>query len=151
MPSAAQIREAQDHDSGSIAALLTEMGHSVDAATVRNNLGSIQKLAPLFRTFVAVRGPRVVGAVSAFAAPVLHRPDPVGRVSVLVVAQTSIGQGIGTSLLLRAEGFLRDLGCSRIEVTSASHRQDAHTFYRRRGYIQQGIRFIREFVGRDPV
>ena len=31
MPLAVQIREAQDHDSGSIAALLAEMGHTVDA------------------------------------------------------------------------------------------------------------------------
>ncbi len=151
MPLAFQIREAQDHDSGFIAALLAEMGHTVDAMTVRANLRAIQELAPLFRTFVAVSGPSVVGAVSAFAAPVLHRPDPVGRVSVLVVAQTCTGQGIGSSLLLQAEGFLRSLGCGRIEVTSATHRQEAHAFYRRRGYTQQGIRFMREFAGQDPV
>jgi GNAT superfamily N-acetyltransferase len=151
MPLAVQIREAQDHDSGSVALLLAEMGHTVDAATVRANLHAILKLAPLFRTFVAVRGPSLVGAVSAFASPVLHRPDPVGRVSLLVVTQTCTGQGIGSSLLLQAEGFLRGLGCGRIEVTSATHRLEAHAFYRRRGYTQQGLRFIREFVRREPV
>ena len=150
MDATVEIRQAQEDDSQSIAALLSEMGHARDARTVRANLRTIQALAPRYGTFVAVMNGAIVGVVSAFASPVLHRPHPVGRVSVLVVAQSFSRQGIATALLLRAETFLRDLGCGRIEVTSAAHRQEAHEFYRRRGYTQQGVRFAREFDERNP-
>jgi GNAT superfamily N-acetyltransferase len=149
MHATVHIREAQEDDSEPISSLLSEMGHSHDAEAVGANLRAIRALAPRYGTFVAVRDRSVVGVVSAFASPVLHRSHPVGRVSVLVVAQSFTGHGIGTALLLWAEAFLRDLGCGRIEVTSATHRQEAHEFYRRRGYTQQGIRFAREFDGRN--
>jgi GNAT superfamily N-acetyltransferase len=151
MPLSVHIREAQDNDLSSIAALLVEMGHAVDTETVRANLRAVQGLAPLFGTFVAVRGQAVVGIVSVFASPVLHRPDPVGRVSILTVDQSCLGQGIGSALLLHAETFLRGLGCGRIEITSAPHRLQAHEFYRRRGYTQQGVRFLLDFSEEDPV
>ena len=88
-----------------------------------------------------------IGLVSAFSTPVLHRALPVGRVSVLVVAQPHAGQGIGSALLRHAEQFLVELGCGRIEVTSASHREAAHGFYLARGYLQQGVKFSREIPG----
>jgi GNAT superfamily N-acetyltransferase len=147
MPLSVHIREAQDHDASSISTLLVEMGHAVDPETVRANLRAVQGLAPLFGLFVAVRGRAVVGVVSVFASPVLHRPDPVGRVSILTVDQSCLSQGVGSALLLHAERFLRGLGCGRIEITSAPHRLQAHEFYRRRGYAQQGIRFVRDFEG----
>lgn len=150
MPLPVLIREAKDHDLSSISTLLVEMGHAVDTETVRANLRAIQGLAPLFGIFVAVRGQAVVGVVSVFASPVLHRGDLVGRVSILAVDQSCLGQGIGSALLLHAETFLRGLGCGRIEIVSAAHRLEAHEFYRRRGYTQQGIRFLREFAERRP-
>ncbi len=142
------IREAQEADSGFISALLAEMGHPLETETVGANLLAMKALAPRYGTFVAVMNQSVVGVVSAFASSVLHRPHGVGRISVLTVAQAFAGRGIGSALLLHAETFLRKLGCSRLEVTSAAHRQEAHEFYRRRGYIQQGVRFAREFEGR---
>jgi hypothetical protein len=36
-----------------------------------------------------------------------------------------------------AELFATSRGCVRMEVTSADRRQDAHEFYRRRGYTDQ--------------
>ena len=140
-----QIREAQDDDSESISVLMAEMGHPLDLEVVRLNLRALRALAPLYGTFVAVFDRSVVGVVSAFASQVLHRSHRVGRVSVLVVAGSFVARGIGSALLFRAETFLRDLGCRRIEVTSAAHRREAHQFYRRRGYNQQGVRFAREF------
>lgn len=143
MPPPVQIREAQDLDVDAIATLVAEMGHAVDPETVQANLRAIRGLAPRFGTFVAVREQAVVGLISVFASPVLHRPDPVGRVSILTVERSCLRQGIGSALLGHAEAFLRGLGCGRIEITSAAHRLEAHDFYRRRGYTDQGIRFLR--------
>jgi GNAT superfamily N-acetyltransferase len=144
------IREMQTGDSDAVAGLMLELGHPVDAATVGMNLRLIQSLSPLHTAFVAVKRRGVVGVISAFATPVLHRPHPIGRISILVVTDSLTGQGIGTALLLRVETFLRSLGCDRIEVTSASHRLQTHEYYRRRGYVQQGVRFVREFEGQNP-
>jgi GNAT superfamily N-acetyltransferase len=148
MQSEIHIREVREDDFEAISVLMSEMGYPIGKKTVRANLRAIQALSPLYGVFVAATSQRVVGVVSAFVSPVLHRPKPVGRVSILAVRQSHVGLGIGTALLLRAEAFLQSLGCGRIEVTSAEHRLEAHDFYRRRGYSQQGIRFIREISAR---
>jgi GNAT superfamily N-acetyltransferase len=145
------IREVQPGDADAVSDLLFELGHPIGAEAVRANLNLIKTLSPLHATFVAVTPQHVVGVASAFASPVLHRPHFIGRLSVMVVAQSATGQGIGSALLGRVEAFLRSLGCSRIEVTSASHRLRTHEFYRRRGYVQQGVRFAREFGGEASV
>ena len=145
-----EIRAAHRDDANAISDLLTELGHPLEPALTRTQLARIQALAPNHAVFVAVKAGVVIGLVSAFSTPVLHRALPVGRVSVLVVARSHTGQRIGSALLRHAEGFLAELGCGRIEVTSASHREEAHRFYRERGYAQQGVKFIREIPGEEP-
>ena len=149
MQAAVVIREMQTGDADAVSGLLLELGHPADAATVGANLRLIQTLSPLHAAFVAVKSRSIAGVISTFATPVLHRPHPIGRISILVVTDSLTGQGTGTALLLRVEEFLRNLGCDRIEVTSAAHRLQTHEFYRRRGYVQQGVRFVREFEGRN--
>jgi len=143
-----EIRAARQDDAEAISDLLTELGHPLEPALARTQIARIQALAPSHAIFVAVREAGVIGLVSAFATPVLHRALPVGRVSVLVVAQSQAGQGIGSALLRHAEGFLGGLGCGVIEVTSGSHREAAHRFYRERGWAQQGVKFTREIAAR---
>lgn len=142
-----EIRAASQDDAGAISDLLTELGHPLEPALARIQIARMQALAPNYGVFVAVKGGGVIGLVSAFSTPVLHRALPVGRVSVIVVARPHTGQGIGSALLRHAEEFLAELGCGRIEVTSASHRDAAHRFYRERGYAQQGVKFSREIAG----
>jgi len=143
-----EIRAARSDDARAISDLLTELGHPLEPALALTQIARIQALAPSYAVFVAVQDAAVIGLVSAFSTPVLHRALPVGRVSVLVVAGSHAGRGIGSALLRHAEQFLADLGCGWIEVTSASHREAAHRFYRERGYAQQGFKFTREIAGR---
>jgi len=142
-----EIRAAHRDDASAISNLLTELGHPLEPALALAQIARIQALAPSYAIFVAVKDAAVIGLVSAFSTPVLHRALPVGRVSVLVVARSHAGLGIGSALLRHAEQFLVELGCGRIEVTSASHREAAHGFYRTRGYLQQGVKFSREIPG----
>ena len=143
-----EIRAARPDDSRAISDLLTELGHPLEPALAVTQIERIQALAPNYAVFVAVQDAAVIGLASAFSTPVLHRALPVGRISVLVVARSHAGRGIGSALLRRAEEFLVDLGCVLLEVTSASHREAAHRFYRERGYAQQGVKFTREIAGR---
>lgn len=142
-----EIRPADLDDAGAISDLLTELGHPLEPALARTQVSRMLALAPNYGVFVAVKGGGVVGLVSAFSTPVLHRALPVGRVSVIVVTRSHTGQGIGSALLRHAEEFLAGMGCGLIEVTSASHREAAHRFYRERGYAQQGVKFSRKIPG----
>jgi len=144
----ALIRLARATDAQAIAPLLHELGHPQTPAMVAERLEALARQGGS-TTLVAERAGNVLGLVSAQSMLVLHRVGPLGRITALVVRSGLIGVGVGTQLLRAAEAFLVDAGCTRIEVTSASHRAGAHAFYLKRGYERQGERFSRR-VGRDP-
>ncbi|MEO8277260.1 MAG: GNAT family N-acetyltransferase [Thermoanaerobaculia bacterium] len=89
---------------------------------------------------------RVSGAIVGFATthltPFLHRP-PAGRLTALAVLPDFQGRGIGRALLRRCEEILSAAGVDRIELTSGSQRREAHDFYRRAGYEETGVRFVK--------
>lgn len=138
------LRDAVPEDASDISALLEELGHPLSPDHVARQLGLIRECGRAYFVVVATAGERAVGVVSGFATPVLHREHPVGRISVLVVARSHAGKGLGSTLLREADERLRAQGCGRIELTSAAHRSEAHEFYRRKGYQQQGLRFTRD-------
>lgn len=138
------LRAAEPADAAVISSLLDELGHPLAEEAVVRQLGRIAKLGPGAFVVVAVSGGTVVGVSSGFATPVLHREELVGRLSVLVVARAHAGRGIGATLVRDAEERFRAQGCGRLELTSAAHRTEAHAFYRRLGYAQQGVRLTRE-------
>jgi GNAT superfamily N-acetyltransferase len=74
----------------------------------------------------------------------VHRPAPVGRIPVLVVAKDAQGLGIGRMLVDAVEQWCRDKGCQLIEVTSNDRRATAHAFYRHMGYERSSIRFFKK-------
>jgi GNAT superfamily N-acetyltransferase len=46
-------------------------------------------------------------------------------------------------LLRRLEDWAHEQGASAIALTSGNHRHEAHEFYRRAGYQQTGVRFVK--------
>jgi len=136
------VREVRDADAAAISRLLDVLGHPLEARTVSEQLRALAAQGGS-NTWVAERGGRVVGLVSAQTILMLHRPAPTGRVTVLVVDPDTHGHGIGTALLREAEAFLFGRGCRTIEVTSAPHRTAAHAFYLRRGFARQPERFLK--------
>ena len=84
---------------------------------------------------------RVVGCLATSIMHVLHRPRPVGRISMMVVEEGLRSQGIGAELVRAAEAWLKQQGCGMIEVTSNVKRTDAHRFYERLGYERTSWRF----------
>jgi ribosomal protein S18 acetylase RimI-like enzyme len=129
------LRAAKPKDSGVIAALIVALGYEVTAAEVASRLRRVEAL-------VADRG-GVVGAITVAVTQVLHRPKPVGRISMLVVGEEARGAGIGTALVAEAEQRLAAAGCGLIEVTSNRKRQRAHAFYERLGYERTSYRFVK--------
>ncbi len=68
---------------------------------------------------------------------------PTCRITALAVTPEAQGRGVGRLLLREAELLARGAGAVRIELTSASHRLEAHAFYRACGYEEGAFRFVR--------
>ena len=85
----------------------------------------------------------VIGCLSWHITPVVHRPRPVGQITMMVVAEEARGEGVGAALVAEAEARLKAAGCGLIEVTSNVKRLRAHNFYEKLGYERTSYRFAR--------
>jgi GNAT superfamily N-acetyltransferase len=86
----------------------------------------------------------VIGCLSTSVMRVLHRPAPVGRISMMVVDEALRSRGIGAELVAAAERSLAAQGCYMVEVTSHVRRTEAHRFYERLGYERTSVRLAKE-------
>ena len=86
----------------------------------------------------------VIGILAWHVTPVLHRPHPVGRITMMVVAEGERRHGIGRALVDAACERMLAKGCGLIEVTSNVDLSGAHGFYRRLGFERTSYRFARK-------
>ena len=142
-PAKPMVRDARPGDAQRLAELIRELGHEVDADTVRKNLPGLRKAGEI--PLVATLSKQVVGLCGIHRMLALHRDRPVGRVNILIVTQVARGQGVGRLLLETAEARLRKLGCGRVEITVGEERVGAQGFYRHLGYERSTIRYQKLF------
>ena len=140
-----KVREARPSDAARLVELIRELGHEIDEKIVRSNLTTLKKIGET--PLIAELGRDVAGLVGVHRMVTVHRPAPVGRMPVLVVAKAAQGHGIGRMLVDAAEQWCRDKGCGLIEVTSNDRRAEAHAFYRHMGYERTSIRFMKKLQG----
>lgn len=141
LPPPLSIRTARPGDSEAIAALVAGLGFEAGAESIKARLAALNKRreAPL----VAERGP-VIGVLAWHVTPVLHRTEPVGRITMMVVAEQARRHGAGRALVEAACEKMRAAGCGLIEVTSNIDLSGAHGFYRRLGFKRTSYRFAKE-------
>ena len=132
------VRAARPADSAAIAALLAETRFKATEAEVAARLPGLKREPPL----VATRG-ALIGFLTWHVTPVLHRPAPVGRITMLEVAEDERGRGVGRALVEAACERLRGKGCGLVEVTSNADLSGAHAFYRRLGFERTSYRFAK--------
>jgi len=97
-------------------------------------------------------GGQFLGLVAVHICPFFERAGSWARIVALVVSDRARRNGVGGQLVSAAEAFAARSGCVRMEVTSADRREDAHEFYRRRGYLGQSgrsSRFLRDLDDTD--
>ena len=140
-PPEPKLREARPADSKTLAALIKYLGHEIDEKGVRKNLTRLAKAGE--SPIVATLGKDVVGLIGVHKMVTIHRPQPVGRIPVLVVAEEAQDKGIGKMLVEAAEAWCRKAGCKIVEVTSNDRRTAAHAFYRHLGYERTSMRFMK--------
>jgi len=136
------IRPAVPSDSAALARLIGQLGYSAAEDEVAERLGLMEREGRV--VLVAELDGVVVGCLSTSVIRVLHRPAPVGRISMMVVDEGLRGRGIGALLVRAAERALKAQGCYMVEVTSNLTRTDAHRFYERLGYERTSVRLARE-------
>ena len=136
------IRSAASGDCRALEGLIGQLGYEAGEAEVAQRLAAMEREGRL--VLVAELGGQAVGCLSTSVMRVLHRPAPVGRISMLVVDAAVRGQGIGAALVRAAERALAAAGCRLVEVTSNQQRVDAHRFYERLGYERTSVRLARE-------
>ena len=136
------VRSAAPADCSALERLIAQLGYQVTAAEVAARLAAMEQEGRL--VLVAELGGEVVGCLSTSVMRVLHRPAPVGRISMMVVEAEVRGRGIGARLVRAAEEALVAAGCQLVEVTSNLARTEAHRFYERLGYERTSVRLARE-------
>ena len=137
----ALIRPADPRDGAALARLIGQLGYEATEAEVIERLALLQSEG--CPVLVAELDAAVVGCLSTSVLRVLHRPAPVGRISMMVVDEALRGRGIGAALVRAAETALAAQGCYMVEVTSHVRRTDAHRFYEKLGYEKTSVRLAR--------
>jgi ribosomal protein S18 acetylase RimI-like enzyme len=135
-----RIREAAPRDAEAIAAFVTDLGFPATRAEIAKRLGALKRAGgpPL-----VAETDTLVGCLAWHVTSVLHRPKPVGRITMLVVAENSRRKGVGRALVEEAGERLAKAGCGLLEVTSNIKLAGAHAFYRRLGFERTSYRFAR--------
>ena len=137
-----KLRDAKPADAKILTKLIKFLGHEIDEKSVRKNIAKLVKAreTPIVATF----DKEVVGLCGVHKTVTIHRNAPVGRVTILVVAEEAQDHGIGRMLVEEAEKRLRKAGCRIIEVTTNDRRAAAHAFYRHMGYERTSMRFMKK-------
>jgi ribosomal protein S18 acetylase RimI-like enzyme len=140
-PPPRSVRPARPADSEAIAALVSSLAFEASPDDIADRLATLKRgrETPL----VAEEG-EVIGVLAWHVTPVLHRPRPVGRITMMVVADGERRRGVGKALVEAACEEMRSRGCGLIEVTSNVDLSGAHGFYRRLGFERTSYRFAKE-------
>jgi len=79
----------------------------------------------------------------------LHHARWIGEVQELVVLAKARGYGVGKTLLAWAEAQARHIEAELTELSTSTHRLDAHRFYTREGYRPTHLRFTKALASKD--
>ena len=137
-----QIRNACLEDSPAIARLMSQLGYSMTSDEMKERLKVILSDSD-YMTFVAEIETEIVGMIGIGIGRYYERNGAYGRALALVVDEKWRGQGIGKFLVLEAESWFRERGVASVIVNSGKQRHEAHRFYRRLGYEETGLRFVK--------
>jgi GNAT superfamily N-acetyltransferase len=138
-----RVREAEPGDLEAMTDLVGQLGYPSEESAVA---GRLERLAadPTSWVYVAVDDGRVVGVGALHVMPVLERDDPTARITAMVVDEGARRGGVGRALLDRLEETARAEGCARMYLTTRYEREGAVAFYRRMGFEDTSLRFVKD-------
>ncbi len=142
------IREGSRTDGAALERLIKQIGFEASGGNISDRLETMDSTGN--RLFVAEHGGDIIGCLTTSIMEVVHRPAPVGRISMMVVDEALRGQGVGRALVMAAQNHLARCGCHLVEVTSRFDLVDAHSFYQKLGYEKTSVRLARALPSMRP-
>ena len=136
------VRPVSAQDAAGVAHLLGVLGYPCDRTEAAARLLALED-EPDQQVLVADRHGTLVGLLALDLMYYLPLGARTCRITALVVADGEQRRGVGRMLLREAEQRARQAGAARIELTSATHRQEAHAFYRACGFGESALRFLK--------
>ena len=137
------FRQPNAADAPTISVLLTQLGYPANTAEIAERLLRLIDHTHAVIQVAQLDG-RVVGVVTAHTFPSIHYSTPAAWITTLVVDENCRKQNVGRELVARAEQWVMARGATKISVTSALRRSDAHAFYEAIGYSRSGVRLTKE-------
>lgn len=137
-----EIRDARAADAAAIAELLTELGYPETESGAARHLERFA-IDPASRVQVAVDNGDILGVVATHFVPRFDSERLSCRVMDLVVRESAKRLGVGSALLEAIEADARRAGATRIDLSSADGREEAHAFYRARGFRSRSRSFTK--------
>ena len=141
---ATTVRKAERDDVVHLAALLDQLGYTVDSPELRKRFEAVLGAAE-HCVLVAQCEDCIVGVLHAFRRPSLEKGDEA-VIQSLVVDSSQRGRGVGHALMNEAERWARSRGLSSVALYTRIDRNDAHAFYERIGYR---LRATSHLMGRE--
>ena len=126
------IRSARPSDAEMITALTKQLGYDAELSTVASRLSRLLARSDQ-QLLVADDGGRAIGWIHMVITEYVEA-DAFVVIGGLVVDREYRKQGIGRRLLIRAEEWAAQHGCSLVRLSSNVTRVEAHGFYERAGY-----------------
>lgn len=144
------VRRAAESDAASIEALYRQLVNNPAVQVLPERLAELA-LDPATQLLVAELAGEVCGSLLlSLCADAMFGRQPFAVIENVVVDERRRGAGIGEGLLRHAEALCRDAACSKIMLSSAASRKEAHRFFERRGFDGQAkrgfIKYRRQFV-----
>ncbi len=142
-----EVRACTPDDAVAVSALLGELGYTVAMQQAKDGVLELSKTGadPIF---LALADDQVLGLLASHLCRMLQYPNPVLRVTALVVDRRARRRGVGKLLMEHAEQIAFAAGCEFVELTSAMDRKEAHAFYRGIGYEPNSLRFRKPLLRR---
>jgi len=136
------VRPATAEDAFGVSELLALMGYPCPAEEAAQRVLDLREDENQTLLVADAQG-TIAGMVCCDVSYYLPLGAATCRITALAVSASAQRQGIGRVLLREAEALARACGAIRIELTSASHRSEAHAFYRACGYGDGALRFVK--------
>ena len=136
------IRPAVQEDAPGLANLLAALGYPCTPDEAALRLENLRE-EPEQQLWIALEHGEAIAMVAIDIRYYLPLGARTCRITALVVLEEFHGKGIGKRLLREVEMKARQAGATRVELTTAMHREQAHQFYRACGYENASLRFVK--------
>ncbi|WP_133500584.1 GNAT family N-acetyltransferase [Cognatilysobacter terrigena] len=141
-PDGIRVRDARIGDASDVAHLLEVLGYPCNRDEAAERI-TVVLADPRQRLLLAEIGGHACGLAGLELRYSLARGAEQARITALVVMPECERQGVGRRLLREVESIARQAGAARIEVTTASSRDSAQSFYRGCGYSDASLHFAK--------